>query len=89
MHESLSRKGLLQTRSWISLPQPNGCFSKKKNQNNRTFSYIFYIMVLFPYWKYYSPNVSFCCPIQKIRSFAPIFLLSPVRGIIVYLENLT
>ena len=62
---------------------------KKMVQNNWILSYIFYIIVLFFYWKYYSPIGSFSCPIQKIRSFAPIFLLSPVRGIIIHLENLT
>ena len=35
-----------------------------------------------------SPIGTFCCPIQKSRSFAPRFLLLPVRRIIVHLGNL-
>ena len=62
---------------------------QKKVENNRIFFYIFSIIVLFLYWKYYSPIGTFCFPIQKIRSFAPIFLLLPVTRIILYLENLT
>ena len=76
-----------QTLRWTT--GPKWMFFKKKVENNRIFSYIFSIIVLFLYWKFYSPIGSFCYPIQKIRSFAPIFLLLPVRGIIVHLENLT
>ena len=62
---------------------------QKKVQKNRIFLYIFSIIVLFHYWKYYSPIGTFCFPVQKIRSFATIFFLLPVRRIIVHLENLT
>ena len=67
----------------------DGFQKKKKVDNNCIFSYIFSIIILFLYWKYYSAIGNFCCPVQNSRNFAPIFLLLPVRRTIVPLENVT
>ena len=77
-----------QTFVWAYRTQMD-TFQKKKVDNNRVFSYIFSIIILFLYWKYYSAIGTFCCPVQKSRNFAPIFFLLPVRRTIVHLENLT
>ena len=64
---------------------PKWMLFKKMAENNVIFSYIFSIIVLFLYWKYYSSIGTFCCPFQKSRSFAPVLLLLPVRRIIMFI----
>ena len=40
--------------------------NKKKVDNNRIFSYIFSIIILFLYWKYYSPIGTFVALFRKV-----------------------
>ena len=88
MHGSLSRKRSIANKLLYEPTGPKWMLFKKKKGWQQPYIFIqFFHYYLVPLLEVLLPDWYFCCPVQKSRSFAPIFLLLPVKRTIVHLEN--